>query len=149
MTEQEVGERIAELSRCIEGVAQAGRVNDRKLVETFANREEQLRKMLAATFGERHGWTVGKAFDVWRFKPYHYRLPNYGTYPPILDHPYFYWAGDKPVAVVAHIYDYYERNCKEVERFAADHGLTVQCCEDFPSWWYPGNSVLVVITKPG
>ena len=62
------------------------------------------------------------------------------------DHDYFLRdANGIPVAVAGHPYDVEAPGRRaDYERSAAAHGLVVTFPTDFPSWWFPGRTTLVL-----
>ena len=113
---------------------------------------------LAVTFGERHGWKLSdKAFALDELGPKHDRegssswwnMP--GMYSPgLLDHPYYYREQQspyRPAAIVAH--NYKRGTASEAELFyvAAGFGIDIEEVSDFPSWYYPGATKLVVYRR--
>jgi len=110
------------------------------------------RQRLAVLFGKRHGWRLSKS----DFSPavlargglFNGRGYHVDPWPrDLVDHGYFYRKDRKAAAVTAHLYgifDYAKR--RDTEATAALHGLRVIWPEDFPSWWLPGRTTLVVYT---
>jgi hypothetical protein len=64
---------------------------------------------------------------------------------PLLDHLYWFKAGRLPAAIVSHPYRFWEGEppIREWAASAAELGLAVTVPDDFPSWWYPGWTVLI------
>jgi hypothetical protein len=61
-----------------------------------------------------------------------------------LDHASYYRVGRNAAAIVAHLYGCGVERRAEVEVWAAEHGLRATFPTDFPSWYYPGKTTLVV-----
>jgi len=111
-------------------------------------RHYDLQQALAAEFGRRNGWTrTRRRFTL-------YALRNRKVFDgrsnqgqdgewfdyPHYDHGYFYRTPDKrAAAVVVHLYDI----PVDLDSWAAAHGLEA-LRPDFPSWWNPGGTELVV-----
>ncbi len=66
---------------------------------------------------------------------------------PMLDHVYYWKRDRRPVAIVAHPYDCTPERLAEAAEWAAMHRLKVTAPADFPSWWYPGWTTLIEITR--
>ena len=65
----------------------------------------------------------------------------------LVDHGYFYRKDRKAAAVAAHLYgDFDAAKRKDTEATAALYGLRVTWPEDFPSWYLPGRTTLIVCT---
>lgn len=99
------------------------------------------KRILAERFGELHDWHLA-------FKPFSLDdLANRSTQSNFKgspgDHPYYYRKKAKPYrasAIALHEYNW------EQTELAAHNGLRTQTVTDFPSWWYPGRTTLVLIT---
>jgi len=121
-------------------------------------------RTLAEEFGRRREWTLsgGPYIRLPRFRYFsiadlvgcndcieRHRLNlNSGG---ALDHTYDYRAPKltetgrpwlRPVAYVAYLYSHFLIDA--IQRFADERGLTAELPTDFPSWWYPGRTRLVV-----
>ncbi len=110
------------------------------------------KRRLAFEFGEKYGWTLSeKRFGVLALKRGSVfsmirddadvsddHLPH-----ELFDHPYFYRRAKHAVAIVAHPY---HLDQDAVAAFAKKHDLSWETPE-FPSWWYPGATTLVVFKK--
>ena len=64
---------------------------------------------------------------------------------PHADHPFFFRYGKRSWMVAAHLYD---RDMAACEAWAASHGLQAQAVDDFPSWWLPGRTSMVIYFRP-
>jgi len=65
----------------------------------------------------------------------------------LVDHGYFYRKDRKAAAVAAHLYGTFDAaKCQDAEATAALYGLRVTWPEDFPSWYLPGRTTLMVCT---
>ena len=113
-----------------------------------------IKRKLAMIFGAIYGWRLtdrpftasvlarrgvwdghtGCAFDTWP--------------PQFVDHPYFYRLGNRASGLACHDYNTTESSRIATRAWAERSGLTVSFPENFPSWWYPESTTLVVFT-PG
>ena len=108
------------------------------------------RQRLAVVFGERHGWHLSRS----DFSPsvlarrglFNGRGYNVDPWPrALVDHGYFYRKDRKAAAVAAHLYGTFDAaKRQDTEDTAALYGLRVNWPEDFPSWYLPGRTTLVV-----
>jgi hypothetical protein len=112
---------------------------------------EELNRRLAVDFGRRHGWTVSRRPFMIRTLAQggvHDRFAFAGGYDPdFCDHPYWYRAGRRAKAVVAHLYDAKDRH-GEIMTWAAARGLQASF-PDFPSWRHPDWTMLVLYEAAG
>ena len=110
------------------------------------------RQRLALLFGERHGWQpTGSGFSpsvLARRGLFNGRGYHVDPWPrELVDHGYFYRKDRKAAAVAAHLYgDFDAAKRKDTEATAALYGLRVTWPEDFPSWYLPGRTTLIVCT---
>ena len=110
------------------------------------------RQRLAVLFGERHGWHLSKsAFSpsvLARRGLFNGRGYHVDPWPrALIDHGYFYRKDRKAAAVAAHLYGTFDAaNRQDIEATAALYGLRVTWPEDFPSWYLPGRTTLIVCT---
>lgn len=110
------------------------------------------RQRLAVLFGERHGWHLTRS----GFSPsvlsrrglFNGRGYHVDPWPhALVDHGYFYRKDRKAAAVAAHLYgDFDAAKRQDTEATAALYGLRVTWPEDFPSWYLPGRTTLIVCT---
>ena len=110
------------------------------------------RQRLAVLFGERHGWHLSRS----DFSPsvlarrglFNGRGYHVDPWPhELVDHGYFYRKDRKAAAVAAHLYgDFDAAKRQDTEATAALHGLRATWPEDFPSWYLPGRTTLIVCT---
>ena len=109
------------------------------------------RQRLAVLFGERHGWRLSKSDfshsvlarrGLFNGRGYHDPWPR-----ELVDHGYFYRKDRKAAAVAAHLYGTFDAaKRQDTEATAALYGLRVTWPEDFPSWYLPGRTTLIVCT---
>ena len=110
------------------------------------------RQRLAVLFGERHGWHLSKsAFSpsvLARRGLFNGRGYHVDPWPrELVDHGYFYRKDRMAAAVAAHLYGTFDATKRQdTEATAALHGLHVTWPEDFPSWYLPGRTTLIVCT---
>ena len=110
------------------------------------------RQRLAVLFGERHGWHLSKsAFSpsvLARHGLFNGRGYHVDPWPhELVDHGYFYRKDRMAAAVAAHLYGTFDAaKRQDTEATAALYGLRVTWPEDFPSWYLPGRTTLIVCT---
>ena len=110
------------------------------------------RQRLAVLFGERHGWRLSRS----GFSPsvlarrglFNGRGYHVDPWPhELADHGYFYRKDRKAAAVAAHLYGTFDAaKRQDTEATAALCGLRMTWPEDFPSWYLPGRTTLMVCT---
>lgn len=117
-----------------------------------ALRRVAAKRRLATEFGAERGWKLAKKrfglIALKRGTTYSLirsdadaladQLPH-----DFFDHPYFYRREGKAAAIAAHLYHFDQQ---AVAAFASENGLAWET-PNFPSWWYPGATRLVVFTK--
>lgn len=99
---------------------------------------------LSLEFGSRHGWTVGSAFSVRTLREgarttgrlYDTRG---GWDQAFADHPFFYRSNGRAAALAAHVFG----STTGADEWAQRAGLVVKR-PNFPSWWYPGRTTLII-----
>jgi hypothetical protein len=111
-----------------------------------------VRHRLCERFAASRGWRSGREFSLrclsrgtihdgrrgWASMTD--RLPH-----DVGDHPYYFRTLDRRAAGIAvHLYDV----PKIDDRRAASRGLRAEF-PDFPSWWYPGRTTLLLWTRAG
>ena len=110
------------------------------------------RQRLAVLFGERHGWRLSRTdFSpsvLARHGLFNGRGYHVDPWPrEIVDHGYFYREDRKAAAVAAHLYGTFDvAKRQDTEATAALYGLRVTWPEDFPSWYLPGRTTLIICT---
>jgi len=119
MTDQEVSEITKKISFLIE---ETGRQQDNRSLCRDAHIEcHELGQLLAQGFGRRRNWKLS---------------PGRFTISALRDR--------RAAAVVGHLY---EPLPEGIETWAQANGLKASFLEDFPSWYYPGWTKLVLIEK--
>ena len=65
----------------------------------------------------------------------------------LVDHPFYYRKDRMASTVAAHLYGTFDAaKRQDIAAFAELKGLRTTWSEDFPSWWLPGRTTLVVYT---
>jgi len=119
---------------------------------TYQLQQEELQDDLAEEFGRRSGWKRAKTrFSVPALAGR--KIHDGGRYNELPegfghregDHPYFYRTADNRAAGVAcHLYSIRGEADRDVlRRWAEARGLRAEF-PDFPSWWIPEGTTLVV-----
>ena len=112
-------------------------------------RLRDLRVQLCAVFAAEHGWvsarrdfTLEALINGRVWAPYELLRESL-----LFDHPfYFRCARKRAAAIAAHLYDWDSRE-REARAFAAKKGLAIEAPQ-FPSWWFPGRTTLVLWVGP-
>lgn len=106
----------------------------------------ELRFRLAHEFGRRQGWTMRD--DPYAAQHFQGKRPQYHQRdnPPWLDHAMGYRIGRTPMATVSQPYRQDRAQVVAMQRWAEDRGL-VFTIPDYPSWWYPGWTLLCVFSR--
>jgi hypothetical protein len=120
-------------------------------------RQKAMERRLAIDFGAARGWTLSPSsfgFTTLALGKQHAggRRSDEGNgwfsgeISSCFDHPYWYRCSRKAAAIAAHLYGM--PGClKQCETVAARFGLTFEV-PDFPSWWNPGGTTLVLYVGP-
>lgn len=143
MTNHEIQSRIDEIIsniRAAESLSFHAFEARRRLHESTRSHQNAL----AVEFGARHGWTVGSAFSVRTLREgarttgrlYDTRG---GWDQAFADHPFFYRLNGRAAALAAHLFG----STAGADEWAQRAGLVVKR-PNFPSWWYPGRTTLIV-----
>ena len=111
-----------------------------------------LQQRLAVLFGAGHGWTLSRS----DFSPtvlarrglFDGRGNFVDPWPrELVDHPFFYRKNRMASAVAAHLYGTFDAaKRQDIAALAETKGLQTAWPDDFPSWWLPGRTTLVVYT---
>jgi hypothetical protein len=112
---------------------------------------------LAVAFGERYGWEPSEqSFALSALGPQRDRvypsswwdIPG-GHGPEYIDHPVYYREKQRPYRPAATAAHNYERGktSADIIAFADSLGIAVEEISDFPSWYYPGATRLVVYRR--
>jgi hypothetical protein len=129
--------------------ADASRANKHLQARYLHDRMYAIQRRLALDFGALHGWRLSDSHfgiealarggvsggEDWWCEP-----PR-----PYFDHCYYYRVNRRAAAIVAHLYDYDDVECRA---FAVSNRLTIEQQGDYPSWWFPGFTTLVVYAGP-
>jgi len=153
MTDTQIQAKITELSQAIARISHPGVLpNGKKLAEL---KRKDLQDQLAREFGYRHSWTLSPAWihpgQLGRRsnrRALDERLsPCYD--PSLLDHTYYYRSATgphrrMPAAIAGHLYR--PPDPDKLATFCMRHKLlcTIGNEVPFPSWWYPGETTLVL-----
>jgi hypothetical protein len=111
-----------------------------------------LQQRLAVLFGAIHGWTLSRSdftsAVLARRGLFDGRGCRADPWPrDLVDHPFFYRKDRMASAVAAHVYGTFDAaRQKDFAGLAAAKGLHAEWPEDFPSWWVPGRTTLVLYT---
>jgi hypothetical protein len=107
-----------------------------------------IESQLAIEFGRRNGWQLSdKWFSLCTLtrnglfdgSP----CPQYPSEQDYIDHPYFYRKDRRARALAVHLYNATGRH-DAIAAWAASNGMRASLPTDFPSWWYPRWTTLVV-----
>ena len=108
----------------------------------------RLQYSLAIDFGLSRGWTLTMA----DFSPAtlanrkaHGGCNDHGCW-DFVDHTFWYRQGRHATAVATHPYAVDDRYRTEAARWAGVRNLSITYPADFPSWWLPGRTTLVLFT---
>jgi hypothetical protein len=111
-----------------------------------------LQRQLALLFGKRRGWHLSRSDFSPTVLAREGLFDGLGVHAvawshDLVDHGYFYRKDRKAAAVASHLYgEFHEANRRDIDTMAAHLGLKAEWPEDFPSWWVPGGTTLVVYT---
>lgn len=113
-------------------------------VVSSATEMDNMRTSLATEFGCRQGWTY-RQYD--RISPGD--LSGRWTAPeddPLVSNAYTFRHPDgSPAAIVGHVYGTApNETCNVLTKRGETLALSVSFATNFPSWWYPGRTTLVV-----
>jgi hypothetical protein len=101
------------------------------------SRMEKVQAQLAAEFGRRRGWKRSRSSPSTVYRD----LFAGPALMHLIDNPYVYRMPNGHYAIASHVHNY---NRDKDRALAARHNLVVEHVTDFPSWWYPGETKLVV-----
>lgn len=123
---------------------------------------EAMRLCLAERFGASHGWTLSQTsrFGLITLGRGKCRLQGQQLADPgngwflgefrdlafAFDHPYWYRRDGRAAAIAAHLYEFASR-AADCAKLARRFGCGFET-PDFPSWWFPGLTTLVVYVGP-
>ena len=130
-------------------------IAETRTVPQLNARQQELRALqhrLAVLFGAIHGWTLSRSdftsAVLARRGLFDGRGCRADPWPrDLVDHPFFYRKDRMASAVAAHLYGTFDASKKQdVASLAAAKGLQATWPKDYPSWWLPGGTTLVVYT---
>jgi hypothetical protein len=111
-----------------------------------------LQHRLAVLFGAIHGWTLSRSDFTSAVLARRGLFDGRGCHADpwprdLVDHPFFYRKDRMASAIAAHLYGTFDAaRRQDIAALAAAKGLNTTWPEDFPSWWLPGRTTLVVYT---
>lgn len=111
-----------------------------------------LQQRLAVLFGATRGWTLSRSDFTAAVLARRGLFDGRGTcadpWPrELIDHPFYYRKDRMASAVAAHLYGTFDATKRQnIAALAELKGLRATWPEDFPSWWLPGRTTLVVYT---
>jgi len=138
---------IAELVRQIDLlIGQSERTKHQFKKERLRRHIQDLTRHAAAEFGRLHRWHLSA--QPFLLSELATRSTDLQIIRQLFDHAYYYRdSSGRPVAIAAHLYDWPEIG-PDVEIFCEKAGLRYDAPADYPSWWYPGWTQLVIYTRP-
>lgn len=122
---------------------------DRRFQQQVGLEISRLRYCLAIDFGLRRGWTLSRtdfAPSVLAKGKLHGGWQTPEEWWSFTDHTYWYRRDRRAVAVATHPYTVTPCYRAEAGLWAETKGLTIDYPGDFPSWWVPGRTTLVLFT---
>ncbi|NCO88160.1 MAG: hypothetical protein GW886_16185 [Rhodobacterales bacterium] len=111
-----------------------------------------LQQRLAVLFGATRGWTLSRSDFTPAVLARRGLFDGRGYYADpwprdLVDHPFYYRKDRMASAVAAHLYGTFDAaKRQDIAALAELKGLRATWPEDFPSWWLPGRTTLVVYT---
>ena len=111
-----------------------------------------LQQRLAVLFGATRGWTLSRSDFTSAVLARRGLFDGRGYYADLwprdlVDHPFYYRKDRMASAVAAHLYGTFDAaKRQDIAALAELKGLRATWPEDFPSWWLPGRTTLVVYT---
>ena len=111
-----------------------------------------LQQRLAVLFGATRGWALSRsdftAAVLARRGLFDGRGYSAEPWPrELVDHPFYYRKDRMASAVAANLYGTFDAaKRQDIAAFAELKGLRTTWPQDFPSWWLPGRTTLVVYT---
>jgi hypothetical protein len=119
---------------------------ERRTVErTRWNEIRSLQRQLAEEFGRRNAWEHNnKWFSLCTLVSNGIRegSPCPAIEYPYVDHPYYYRKDRRACALAVHLYNATGRH-DDIVAWAASNEMRASF-PDFPSWWWPGTTTLVI-----
>lgn len=153
MCDREVESAVAEIRDLIDTRTPGNPVADR----IRGSRVYALKKEMLAEYGHRRGWKQSRAeFTFHTLASGKQHSGGWSTYDPcaiedssgrLFDHA-SYWKKDRyPAAILLQPYAKFEDHAYFLAQWASRVGLVVQCPPDLPSWWFPGFTTLIEVTR--
>ena len=137
-------DRKARIATILELISYSGDTDAEK--RTRYDRVQQHQRAVSDAYGDLRGWTrAGESFPIRALA----RVSTIGEEwnREFTDHRGFWKANGRPVAVSAHLYSCDEAQREAAHSWAYSRGLVATFPVDFPSWWYPGRTTLIEITR--
>jgi hypothetical protein len=112
--------------------------------------KSQHRKAIITAYAEARGWCLARTgFSLSRLAREEVLPTQVLPYPrTFMDHVWHFrhGSGFHPAAIVAHPYAYLEQPVRDaLVAWGTDNGLRIAFPDDFPSWWFPGETSLIEI----
>ncbi len=145
----EILSMIPNCPRTLDGSPSAADRRQRwKEIEQHTDHLTALKMRMVGLFGEQRGWRRARRhFNAIKLARRGRGYALLDDWPHCYaDHAYFYLKDRQPVGVVAHPYDISAEEPRGVHEWAAREGLKASF-PDFPSWWYPGRTSLVLFER--
>jgi hypothetical protein len=150
MTDLEIDELATELGRLIAMQPKEKRCYWRPQPPYY--RSDEIKLLLAEEFGHRHDWNLSRRWFGWgqlaRRSVMRTRQEEWDSTPQpheVADHCYYFRKDKRPAALAVHLYNWPAEYCQaSVAAVCSKHGLAAREVTNFPSWWYPGVTHLIV-----
>lgn len=146
MTDAEVAALAERIKQGQREARDAGSVGDHRIAYRHYREYSAAKEVLAAEFAERRGWRRGSVVPSPRSLREHrftraQPLDENWEWPDFDHREGFVWRR-RPVAMVSHTYS---KNLSKARAWVEGMGLYFETPQ-FPSWYYPGGTKLVVVT---
>ena len=124
----------------------------RREVDQKNEKARALGEQLAKQFGTLHGWKLTRRpFSLDQLaenrKARNWRGGEFFQGGTHLDHPFWYRLNGFPIAVAVHNYNAPDHR-GDLDEECKRRGLVWEEVSDFPSWHNPGDTKLILITRP-
>jgi len=138
-----MAELVTQIERLI-GQSEGSKQQFKK--ERLHSQIQDLTRHAAAEFGRLHRWHLSA--QLFPLSELATCSADIQITRQLFDHAYYYRdSGGRPVAIAVHLYDWPDVG-PDVEMFCEKAGLRYDAPADYPSWWYPGWTQLVIYTRP-
>jgi hypothetical protein len=159
LTDIQCRELAAELTAILRG--RRGKYEPHRHGYDQPYRSDEIRHLLASEYGRRHGWRRTRREFHWgqltrgsnQSSIHEEWLQDWPRNGEPTDHPYYFrdnlrpW---RPSAVIGHSYNWDGASGwleQKADRLCQRHILTMKVETDFPSWWVPGDTTMLVFTR--